>query len=51
MNKTDDVDADGKCTMVVSLMQKSSDMSNELFISIQMYKVCYTFKNNVSSIC
>ncbi|KAK2154376.1 hypothetical protein LSH36_269g00026 [Paralvinella palmiformis] len=39
LNKTDDVDADGRCTLVVSLMQKSEDLKNDLYISYKIYQL------------
>ena len=36
---SDDEDKDGRCTMAVSLMQKSEDMQYERYIQFTIYKV------------
>ena len=39
LNKADDGDKDGKCTLVVSLIQKDEDLKFDLYISFAIFKV------------
>lgn len=44
LKESDDVDADGNLTVVVSLMQKATTLQyDDLYISFFVYKVCCCF--------